>query len=308
MAALFHHFKSPVEYFFWNTGREAKGTYEFLGRLSECIPLRFFEIRKPAVYGLGPGSMGFEEVPFSRLDQTGEPFRVFLETIKEYRETEKNLPPIGPNPVQRLCTSYMKIKLADHVAGFVWGEDTSFTSAIGLRADEPSRVAKLSVRNTPLKSNTAPLSKAGITKCMVDEFWKEQSFTLNIPPHQGNCTLCFLKDESDLADIMANEADPDGRDWEWWKELDDAFQINGRRAVRYRQIQAEAPMRFAIRESLTQIKPLPRSEEYDPRRFKLVLRQESKILREGHVRVPCSCESAALMTDEYILEKQGCLF
>jgi 3'-phosphoadenosine 5'-phosphosulfate sulfotransferase (PAPS reductase)/FAD synthetase len=308
MAALFHHCDSPVEYCFWNTGREAKGTYQFLGRLAECIPLRFFEVRKPRIVGDRPSAMGYEEVSFDRLDQTGEPFRVFLETLKEYRAIVKNKPPIGPNPVQRLCTSYMKIKLADHIAAHLWGRETAWTSAVGLRADEPSRVARITARDTALKTNAAPLAKSGITKAMVEAFWQEQSFTLQIPPHQGNCTLCFLKDESDLADILTNEPDPDGNDWEWWKDLDERFSVRGRGAVSYRQIQAEAPMRFAIRESLVQIKPLPRSADYDPRRFKLIRRQEEKIIREGHRRVPCSCESAELMTDNFILEAQGSLF
>jgi hypothetical protein len=143
---------------------------------------------------------------------------------------------------------------------------------------------------------------------MVEEFWKEQPFTLKIPPHHGNCTLCFLKDEADLADVMTNESDPDGNNWEWWKQLDDQFQIRGRGEASYRQVQAEAPMRFAIREALTQIKPLPRSDDYDPHRYKLILRQEEKIIREGRKRTPCSCEAAELMTDDFVLDAQGCLF
>jgi 3'-phosphoadenosine 5'-phosphosulfate sulfotransferase (PAPS reductase)/FAD synthetase len=308
MAALYFHCGGQVEYCFWNTGREADGTYDFLGRLAECLPLRFFEVRKPLVLGDRPAMMGFEEVPFSRLNRTGEPFRFFMETLKEFRAITKGKPPIGPNPVQRLCTAYMKARVSDHVAASLWGSDAAWNNAIGLRADEPRRIAKMSDRDSALKCTLAPLAQAGITKDMVEAFWREQSFSLEIQPHQGNCTLCFLKDESDLADILANEQDPDGRDWEWWKELDDKFHMRGRDAISYRQVQAEAPMRLAIRESLTQIKPLPRSADYDPRRFKLVLRQEEKILREGHRRIPCSCESAELMTDEFIAEAQGSLF
>lgn len=103
--------------------------------------------------------------------------------------------------------------------------------------------------------------------------------------------------------------DPDDRNWEWWKALDDEFEITGRGNVRYRQIHQEASTRFAIRDSLHQIKPLPERPDWmEPRRFTLLTRQERRIMREGIERIPCSCESAELMTDEFIADAQGCLF
>lgn len=294
-----------ITYDFANTGREDPGTYKFLDRLREHVPIRFFEVRKPLTFGDGPSKMTFEEVAFEKLDRTGDPIRIVLDSIREFRRLHKDLPTVGMNPVMRLCTSYSKIKMLDHVAEAEGWE--TWTAAIGLRADEPSRTAKMSARDTSRKSSVAPLSGLGITRCMVDLFWEEQEFNLDIQPHQGNCTLCFLKNEADLAEIMLNGVDPDGENWEWWKKLDDEFEITGRGNVRYRQIQEEAPTRFAIRESLHQIKPVPERPEWmDPRRFTLLHRQEKKILRDGIRRVPCSCESAELMTDEFIANAQGC--
>lgn len=301
LAYLYTQFgRGEITYDFANVGREDPGTYQFVKRLSDHIPLRCWEVRKPAEYGGRPSEMQFERVSVDSLDQTGAPLRYVWETLAEFRKEAKGLGPIGPNPMMRLCTSYGKIKMLDHVAQ-AEGWD-SWCAAIGLRADEPIRVAKMTARDTRVKSSIAPLARMGITKCMVDLFWEEQEFNLEIQPHQGNCTLCFLKDEADLAEIMLTGVDPDGSDWEWWKRLDDEFQINGRDRIRYRQIHQEAPTRMAIRESLHQIKPMPsRPEWMDPRRFTLVRRQEEKILREGIRRVPCSCESAELMTDDYIV-------
>ncbi len=307
MAALYAEYGSGErrEYCFWNTGREHPKTYRYLQRLGDYLPMRYFEVRMPAEYGAGPSKMGFEEVSWDAMDRTGEPFRIFLDTIAQYRHVVKGEAPIGPNPVQRLCTAYMKAKLANHVAeSFGW---ESFIQAVGLRADEPSRVAKISSRDTSKMRAIAPLSALGITKCHVEMFWDEQEFNLEIPPENGNCTACFLKDEADLAMVLS-QPDPDGRDWEWWKKLDDEFAIRGRGEASYRTVQKEAGTRFAIRDSLVNIVPLPdRPDWMEPRRFKLVLQQERKILREGIKRVPCSCESAELMTDEYIAEKQECL-
>lgn len=296
-----------IAYAFANTGREATGTYTFVKRLSDHIPLQCYEVRKPMELGEGPSRMTFEEVPIDRLDTTGKPLRYVWESLADYRRIVKGVGPIGPNPVMRLCTSYGKIKMLDHVAMSMGWE--SWSAAIGLRADEPRRVARLTARDTALKSSIAPLAQMGITRCMVDLFWEEQEFNLDIAPHEGNCTLCFLKDEADLAEILFNGVDPDGMDWEWWKSLDDEFQVTGKGKVRYRQIQEEAPVRFAIRDSLHSIKPMPRiPDSMDPYRFKLIRRQEERIMREGIKRVPCSCESAELMTDEFIAEAQPCLF
>lgn len=300
----YHH--GEVTFDFGNTGREDDGTYTFIQRLSDHIPMRYFEVRKPLDHNSGPSKMGFEKVPFERLNRTGKPIRIVLESIAEYRAA-KGEGPIAMNPVMRLCTAYTKAKMLARVCEAAGWE--SWTKALGLRSDEPGRVAKMSSRDTRAVTTVAPLAELGITQCMVDAFWQEQSFDLEIQPHQGNCTLCFLKDEADLADIMLNGKDPDGNDWEWWKQLDDEFQIFGRDRIRYRDIHKEAPTRFAIRESLHHIKPAPERPDWmEPRRFMLLRRQEERILREGIKRVPCSCESAELMTDEFIAEAQSNLF
>jgi hypothetical protein len=98
------HFKGTVIYTFANTGREDVGTYEFGGRLSEHIPIRCFEVRKPLEFGARPSRMTFEEVPFDRLDRTGRPLRNVWETLAEFRSMAKGLGPIGPNPLMRICT------------------------------------------------------------------------------------------------------------------------------------------------------------------------------------------------------------
>jgi hypothetical protein len=46
----------------------------------------------------------------------------------------------------------------------------------------------------------------------------------------------------------------------------------------------------------------------EPKRFTLLRRQEERIIREGIKRVPCSCESASLMDDDFIADAQEVLF
>jgi len=72
-----------------------------------------------------------------------------------------------------------------------------YDNFVGLRADEPERVHRLRDRSTQDKVFRCPLFDAGITKADVMGFWKVQSFDLQLQDHQGNCTACFLKDQSD---------------------------------------------------------------------------------------------------------------
>lgn len=102
----------------------------------------------------------------------------------------QNFSPL-PNSATRLCTGYLKEKLANK-----WKRSRGLSDAIfvpGLRADEPRRVTKARARG-----DAVPLADAGVTKPMVLEWWKSQSFDLEIPDIRGNCSGCFMKNRGKL--------------------------------------------------------------------------------------------------------------
>lgn len=166
---------------FANTGKEAEETLEFV---RECslrwdIPITWVE------YTSGGG---FQVVDFDTASRKGEPFEALIQK-RQYL----------PNPVARFCTTELKILTAvRYLRSIGWEE---WDNLIGMRADEPARVAK--VRASPSGGTKGverhvPLASDGIGVQDVLEFWRNQDFDLGLPvvngkTMHGNCDLCFLK-------------------------------------------------------------------------------------------------------------------
>ena len=93
-----------------------------------------------------------------------------------------------------------------------------WTTALGLRADEPRRVARLGNIRERWEA-IAPLSAAGVTKEAIMRFWQTQPFDLRLPSIDGktplgNCDLCFLKSAATVQGIMRDQPHLAG----WWIE------------------------------------------------------------------------------------------
>jgi len=87
-------------------------------------------------------------------------------------------------------------------------------SWVGIRADEQRRAAKIPRDRTPLVT-------AGVTKEMVGEFWRNQSFDLELPningvTYHGNCDLCFLKGGSQVLSLIAEKPERAI----WWAKME----------------------------------------------------------------------------------------
>jgi 3'-phosphoadenosine 5'-phosphosulfate sulfotransferase (PAPS reductase)/FAD synthetase len=281
-----------------NTGKENEKTLEYLCRLEDDLGREIvrLEWRAPA-RGLPPRFATFERVSHATMSRKGEPFTDLLLCLKAYRAKEKNAPPVAPWARQRICTSYLKIKtqrMFCHSLG--WGDD--YTQYVGLRADEPSRVAKMRERNEQRDTDErAPLFDLGIVKKDVLSYWGSKPYDLEIPEYLGNCTGCFLKDEADLATAMVDPA----TDPLWWIAIENDF-APMRRGGRpsYAQVYAEAPDRLAIREALLRGEVLPETS-LPAKRRKLIVKQEQERLASGSQAFSCGCEGAEKMTDEDLL-------
>jgi hypothetical protein len=300
MSFLAHeHGEAPETYYgFQNTGEEHSQTYLFLQRFDIAgIGAEWSEFRKPVTYGAAPKEARYEIVTPETASRCGEPFDWFLETTAEYRNVHKGLGPIRPSGAMRLCTAFMKARVAAMVLrdrGWV-----QYTKCMGLRADEPSRVGKMRANDTRDKTTRAPLAEIGITKQHVNRFWSEQPFTLGCPDNLGNCQLCFLKDEADLAHNMLHDVAPEAT--QRW--IDRQKKYGNFRERDYAQLLAEAPTREYIRDLLPGgLIPPPPPGFTDTHRYKLLIRQEQKILVNGLTHIVCNCEASELLTDEHVLE------
>lgn len=120
-----------------------------------------------------------------------------------------------PNPVFRFCTQELKIRpMRDWMRAHGYEH---WTNVVGIRADEPRRVAKMREADEHSRERwdiALPLADANISEADVMAFWQGQPFDLHLRPHEGNCDLCFLKGPIKRQRIMRERPDLA----EWWLE------------------------------------------------------------------------------------------
>ena len=141
---------------FANTGKEDEATLQFVRDCSVNwdVPIVWVEYRADAP--------GFAVVDFACASRNGEPFEAMI-------RKEKFL----PSPVQRICTSRLKIRtMHKWLKSEGW---TEWEQMVGLRADEQRRVAKVRARPSPEgmhETMLLPLASAGVSVGEVGNFWE----------------------------------------------------------------------------------------------------------------------------------------
>lgn len=192
---------------FANTGKEAEETLDFVNEISEKWDIHIHWLEH--YYGDERPIHRTKEVTYETASRNGEPFERLINQRK-----------ILPNPVNRFCTSELKIKVMQRFMRKIKGYKTWY-SVIGLRYDEPSRVAS-SKRANDYESwtNITPMNDAKHTVEDVSNFWKKQNFDLRLTNFNGktpagNCDLCFLKGMDTTISILKEK--PELADW-WIKQ------------------------------------------------------------------------------------------
>lgn len=193
---------------FCNTGKERTETLDFVERCSQRwgVEVVWLEYRRAIEHK-------FIRVDYATASRHGEPFDEII-----------SAKPVLPNVAMRYCTEWLKVKISNRYARHVRGWTTKaggYRNAIGLRADEPRRVARLRASSSPTPGEEpfAPLALAGVTLADVQGFWKSSPFDLQLQPHEGNCDLCFLKGQGKILNIMRDRPDLA----EWWIEKERRF-------------------------------------------------------------------------------------
>jgi 3'-phosphoadenosine 5'-phosphosulfate sulfotransferase (PAPS reductase)/FAD synthetase len=189
---------------FANTGKENEATLRFVRDCSAnwMIPIVWVEYL--------PDGAGWRQVTFETASRDGEPFEALIRA-RNYL----------PNPVARFCTVELKIlRIADYMRSLGHEE---FDVLVGIRADEPVRVAKLRADpsgGTRGIERRAPLADLGIGRSEVGRYWQQASFDLALPnvngtTMHGNCDLCFLKHSAIVMSLIAEK--PERAAW-WAKQ------------------------------------------------------------------------------------------
>lgn len=144
---------------FCNTGKEMPQTLDFVRDMEQHWgeKIRWLE------YRWEPGRHFFEEVGHNSASRNGEPFDLAIKARS-----------MLPHVKARFCTQDLKIRTMQRFARSLGWKD--FTSAVGLRADERKRVARLRARNEGGKDRwdiVMPLAEAGVTRDDVVRFWAD---------------------------------------------------------------------------------------------------------------------------------------
>ena len=184
---------------FANTGKEMPQTLDFVQACSdnwgvEIVWLEYAGKKQYRVTNHGMSMKG------------GEPFAQLIED-KSFL----------PNPMARFCTQELKIFPIERYMKDQ-GLD-GFLTVVGIRADEPRRVAKQKAKSDYL----VPLADAGVGVEDIRDFWANQNFGLDLPmmpngvSNMSNCDLCFLKGMGIKSSIIREN--PDAADW--WAEQEE---------------------------------------------------------------------------------------
>jgi hypothetical protein len=197
-----------VQVVFCNTGKERPETLHFVEECSRWwdVPITWLEYRHEG------GKHTFSVVDYATASRDGEPFAAVIRARK-----------FLPSPVQRFCTSELKIRTTNRYVrqALGWAE---YDNAIGLRRDEAQRVGKILARPSETGEQVlCPLHEAGATLADVMAFWRGQCFDLRLRQHEGNCDLCFLKGVGKLREIL--ERRPDLADW--WVRMEGEIRTAG---------------------------------------------------------------------------------
>lgn len=146
---------------------------------------------------------------------------------------------VGVRPLEKLkknafASAEAMVSPEDYADGYV--------SVIGIRGDEPHRVANIKARMA--REETAeiiymPLAEGNVLKADVVKFWDKKEYDLKIPYETNltNCVYCFMKSHNTLVEISREMKKIDDSmppelqsvkntpsDIKWWMDIEKKYQ------------------------------------------------------------------------------------
>ncbi|HCR0362918.1 TPA: phosphoadenosine phosphosulfate reductase family protein [Klebsiella aerogenes] len=178
LAHLVRQRDPDTRFVFMDTGAEHPATYQFIRDAVTHWGLDLVCLRVVVNPELGKAN-GYRIVS---LEDIGPDLAPWIAMLKKY-----GTPYVGGE----FCTDRMKLgpfkKYCDEHIG-----KKSYQTWIGIRADEPKRLAP-----KPRTNYLADISS--IDKQGVIDWWSRQPFDLQIPEHLGNCVFCIKKSIQKIA-------------------------------------------------------------------------------------------------------------
>lgn len=199
-----------VVYVFANTGLENEQTLEFVQQCDDYWKLNVQWVEASVNFEKGVGT-GYWLTDFDNAKRKGEPFEAM---IKKYGI---------PNQSAPSCTRSLKQVPIEKFAND-WFDGEKYETAIGIRIDEIDRMSE-SAKKRRLIYPLIRKDMIPVTKPMINFFWKQMDFRLNLKGYQGNCITCWKKSDKKLFQI--------------YKENPKAFNFMDRMERKYPRVGAE---------------------------------------------------------------------
>lgn len=170
------HDEYDIQVVFANTGQEHEATLQFANNVETVWGIPIVWVEADVQFDRRSASK-HKVVDYKTACRNG---RLFMDMSIKYGIPNKSFPH---------CTRELKLNpIRSYIKSIGW-KRSSYDTAIGIRIDEIDRMDEKAKE----KRIIYPLVKRQITKVMVNEWFKEQPFNLNIPEHFGNCTWCWKK-------------------------------------------------------------------------------------------------------------------
>lgn len=210
-----------VQVTFQNTGREMPETLNFVQECADRWGVSVVWLEYRLRWTGAPHDVRnkvfdtkahqFDVVSHNSASRDGEP----MDQLLEYYG-------FIPTAISRWCTGRLKVKTAAaYLKSLGW---TEWTTATGIRKDEPKRTKK-DGQKEDRSWKWMPLARAGVTVDDVSAFWARQDFDLQLPTingvtHLGNCDGCFLKSEAKKAALIRDYPERAA----WWAEREARYE------------------------------------------------------------------------------------
>jgi hypothetical protein len=169
-----HSADYDLRFVFANTGQEHEKTLQFVDRCDREWGLNVVWLEAEVIDGKGNGTT-YRVTDLANASRDGRPFE---DVIRKYGV---------PNSTAPHCTRELKSQpIASYIRDNRDGRD--FRIAIGIRSDEIDRI---DVKAKKKKYIYPLISSFPTFKYDVKGFWSNQSFSLGLPEHLGNCLWCW---------------------------------------------------------------------------------------------------------------------
>lgn len=178
-----------VIYVFANTGEEDERCLRFVDRCDREFGLGVVWVEAVVHHGERK-STTHKRVNFDSASREGDPYEAH---IQKYGIPNMKFPH---------CTRELKLNpIHSYAASIGWSD---YETAIGIRTDESRRVAKSATKD---KIVYPLLDWFPSDKQDVNSFWEDQSFSLGMLEHEGNCRWCWKKSDSKLMRLLSEQPD-----------------------------------------------------------------------------------------------------